>query len=390
MTAASTGTQSHGFRYATDGYTSDARSSSHPESGSLDATAVNYLTAYVDQFGHSYVPAGFVVDENGFPLGGWLISVRHRFRSLSAAARSTLDSLGVEPDENAAIWEEGLRHLRTYRKQNPQRLRPPEETATSTGFPLGAWFAQQRETHALGQQSHDHTRRLAWGALLHDDAMDWDAHVEAFVQFARTYRHTQVPEGYVDENGVALGEWAGALRASGPPSGRFGPYMRNRLHDLGIELQAEDQEDDAWEFAARQLVEYIERHGHAHVPEGFVTRGQYPLGRWLEQQRQRDVSDARWHRLSSLGVERNSGRASRMKDCYDWLHRDGLTGETVNADTRTVIYWSWQGVDLMLCVGPSSRQRLRDGDIPIMTLVHASTNRCIHHAMPNVGSRCGC
>src|SRR5262249_35251918 len=52
--------------------------------------------------------------ENGFPLGGWVAQGHHN-QTLSKARRQQLDELGFVWDPHEADWEEGFRHLITYK-----------------------------------------------------------------------------------------------------------------------------------------------------------------------------------------------------------------------------------------------------------------------------------
>jgi superfamily II DNA or RNA helicase len=104
------------------------------------AEGLRYLTNYKEREGHCRVPRKHI--ENGFRLGQWVGNRRQSKEDLTEARRQRLDELGFIWDPHEADWEEGLRHLITY-KEREGHCRVPV-THKENGFPLGQWLRNQR------------------------------------------------------------------------------------------------------------------------------------------------------------------------------------------------------------------------------------------------------
>src|SRR5262245_21597524 len=78
---------------------------------------LRYLTIYKGREGHCRVPR--LHKENGFPLGLWVGRQRQSKdqETLPEARRQQLDELGFVWHLHKADWEEGLRHLITYKER---------------------------------------------------------------------------------------------------------------------------------------------------------------------------------------------------------------------------------------------------------------------------------
>jgi helicase associated protein len=107
------------------------------------AEGFRYLTIYKGREGHCRVPR--LHKENGFPLGLWVGRQRQSKdqETLPEARRQQLDELGFVWHPHKADWEEGLRHLITYKEREGHCSVP--RAHKENGFSLGQWVTKQRK-----------------------------------------------------------------------------------------------------------------------------------------------------------------------------------------------------------------------------------------------------
>jgi Helicase associated domain len=107
------------------------------------AESLRYLTIYKEREGHCRVPRNHM--ESGFRLGQWVSRQRQTKdqETLSEARRQQLDELGFIWDPHEADWEEGLRHLITYREREGHCSVPRGHN--ENGFSLGQWVIKHRK-----------------------------------------------------------------------------------------------------------------------------------------------------------------------------------------------------------------------------------------------------
>jgi hypothetical protein len=76
-----------------------------------------------------------------------------------------------------------------------------------------------------------------------------------------------------------------------------------------------------WEQNFNELLHYVERHGHARVPQFYTVDG-LPLGMWVVLQRNR-------HAKGAL----DSGRARRLEALPGWAWGRGPRADRLDAQT---------------------------------------------------------
>jgi hypothetical protein len=170
------------------------------------AEGLRYLTIYKEREGHCRVPRPHI--ENGFPLGGWVTTRRHK--KLSEARRQQLDELGFDWDPLETDWAEGLHYLTIY-KEREGHCRVPH-SHRENGFRLGSWVNRRRASK--DREILPEARRQQLDEL----GFDWDP-LETYwakgLRYLTIYReregHCRVPQKYV-ENGFRLGTWVANWR----------------------------------------------------------------------------------------------------------------------------------------------------------------------------------
>ncbi|MBZ6135454.1 Helicase associated domain protein [Streptomyces olivaceus] len=111
---------------------------------------------------------------------------------------------------------------------------------------------------------------------------DWDeAHASA-AGYHERYGHLDVPAGYRDEQGFALGEWISNQRLR-HTAGRLDDNQRTALSALGMLWTAPGGDFTRMLAHARA---WAEKHGHLGAPQ-HATHGGHPVGRWLAECRRK-------------------------------------------------------------------------------------------------------
>jgi hypothetical protein len=244
-----------------------------------------HLRAYVEREGHARVPTVHIADD-GYRLGTWVSRQRADCRrgQLTAVRIAELEAVpGWSWDPIADAWHEGLAHLLVYVEREGNG-RVPKGHVTDDGYPLGAWVSTRRADRRKGQLTAVRIAELeavpgwSWDPIA-DAWQEGLAYVGAFVE---RQGHARVPSDYVTHDGYPLGAWVSTQRRT---------YLSGRLTAVRIaELEAVpgwswDPIADAWQEGLAHLQVYVDREGHARVPNRYVSDDGYPLGSWVSTRR---------------------------------------------------------------------------------------------------------
>ncbi len=239
------------------------------------------LVLYVKRYGSARIPRSYTVD--GYPVGKWVIKQRHKHTKgiLEADRQHRLQDLpGWTWDPFADRWEEGFSRLLHYVEHNGDAR--VAQSYTVDGYRLGAWVAKQRHEYAKGTLEADRERRLqelpgwAWDAV----ADLWEEGFSRLLDYLERIGHARVPHSCTVD-GYPLGWWVNTQR-NFRRKGTLDADRQRRLEDLPGWTW--DILADQWEQGFSRLMHYVERHGHARVPQSCTVDG-YPLGHWVSQQR---------------------------------------------------------------------------------------------------------
>ena len=105
----------------------------------------SYLKRYQDRERDCRVPLSH--EENGFRLGGWVRIQRVNRHRLPPERRRRLEALGFVWDPFQSDWEDGLRHLRSYKDREGHCRVPAKHN--EGGFRLGQWVSNRRANREL-------------------------------------------------------------------------------------------------------------------------------------------------------------------------------------------------------------------------------------------------
>jgi superfamily II DNA or RNA helicase len=258
-----------------------------PRSAAWDE-GVNHLLKFVEREGHARVPHGHL--EHEYRLGSWVIKQRQFYRAgkLDARREALLVALpGWVWSVQEAAWEEGFAHLLTFLRREGHARVPWGHV--EDGFKLFKWVRGQRQSHARRAVDPKRAARLSAlpGWTWDPREVAWDegfAHLRSFVE---REGHARVPSSHV-EDAFPLGTWVGNQRAAF--LGRRERLGRKRL-DPERQKQLEalpgwawNQIEANWEEGFAHLRSFVEREGHARVPQDDLENG-YRLGQWVAGQR---------------------------------------------------------------------------------------------------------
>jgi hypothetical protein len=198
-----------------------------------------------------------------------------------------LESLGVEFEPDAAIWEQRFAELAAFKQLYGHCNAPKEWPANPK---LGSWLAVQRRFKARDQLSQSRIMRLeALGVVWNRPDTAWEAKFGELRQYLKQEGHCDVPRG--DRRHISLAKWVNSQRVLRKRRTLSASRFR-RLNDLGFSW---DTRDDGWEQRFAELLTFKSERGHADVPTS--ERRWHGLGRWLVVQR-------RARKIGTLAAER--------------------------------------------------------------------------------------
>ena len=312
--------------------------------------------AYYEGFGNLEVPSHYRT-EDGYSLGRWIQTQRQvragkTYGTLTEARIPLLDAIGMQWDGVRDVaWEKALQEARAYYVQHGD-LNVKADVITPSGFRLGAWIGRLRVYRKSGIcRSYLTEERIQvldemnmiWDGLDHL----WQRNYLAAKDYYQTNGHLDVPHGYVTQDGIALGAWIRNIR-----NGQQGKSNRTKLTPEQIRLLDsigmiwENKTDRLWEAGFKQAQWYAEVHGHLYVPRDFVTPDGYPLGKWVQQQRDlRRLTPERRKRLEAIGMDWKTSHDRQWDNTYalvqQFLSRNGSLDMPKNHKENGVNIWEW-------------------------------------------------
>ncbi|MGN7779031.1 Helicase associated domain protein [Mycolicibacterium sp. 22603] len=258
------------------GWTWDARTERWNE-------GLRQLLDYVDSYGDARVPLDYNVD--GFRLGQW-VNVqrdRHAKGKLNNERSDQLEGLpGWAWKPLNAQWEEGFERLLAYVDTHGDACVP--QSYVDDGFNLGNWVGLQRSRNSKGSLDPDRRQRLedlpgwTWRAMNYDAA--WEKGLRRLRNYIEHHGDSLVPQSHVVD-GYRLGSWVTVQRHK-RNKGTIEPERERRLDALPG--WAWDARTAQWERAFARLLQYVDQHGNARVPQSY-TVDDFKLGKWVNTQR---------------------------------------------------------------------------------------------------------
>ncbi len=207
----------------------------------------------------------------------------------------------------SSSWDHYFAQASIYYAEH-KNLNVPLRYKTPGGLSLGEWIQTQRSIRkgrekygALTPQQIERLDRIGMVWETRSETA-WAKGLEAARRYYKRYGDLQVPPGYQDETGFALGNWLKNTRAR-QRSGALTREQSAELEALGVIWNSVDAK---WERCYAEAADYYEQHGDLAFPKKYVTESGVRLGAWVENQRayylKGELSDDKIRRLEAIGM----------------------------------------------------------------------------------------
>jgi len=238
------------------------------------------LQNYIEEYGDARVVNGFK-SPDGFKLGVWVSEQRTNNVNLSKARCVRLESLpGWTWNTFDDAWDTAYDSLRSYADCH-EHLRMNRNAQSEGERFLARWTTKQRTKYSKGQLTTSQIERLE-----NISGWSWDPRIEEkrrtlqeIERYFSAYGHANIPASY-QSNGIAWGNRVSSLRANKDSLLIDEVEMLDRLNGWSW-----NPKGDKWQSNLHALLQYVEEHGTAQVPNSFRNENGVNLGKWLEHQR---------------------------------------------------------------------------------------------------------
>ena len=243
------------------------------------------VRAYVAENGHARVPRRHV-SPDGHGTGEWVRNRRMDYAGWKlsderVAELETIPGWVWSPlDEQ---WSAGMDAVRAYVAEHGN-AHVPREYVSPDGHRTGRWVTKRRNDYADGYLDGDRIAELeslpgwAWNML--DE--QWATGLAAVRAFAAENGHTNIPKEYESPDGFRTGRWAAARRQD-YTSGTLGVSRIAELESLpGWTWRVLDE---LWSAGVTAVRAFAAEHGHANVPNSYVSPEGHRTGVWVNSRR---------------------------------------------------------------------------------------------------------
>jgi Helicase associated domain/Helicase conserved C-terminal domain len=243
----------------------------------------DHLVQFVDAQGSARVLASYVA-EDGYNLGHWVHTQRafQRTGVLIPQRKARLEALaGWTWNPKTTVWEEKFALLEDFVSENGHARVPT--SYSFNGVQLGTWVATQRQRGAKGRLDPDQRSRLeklpewTWHRI---DSL-WEEAFTLLEEYVEREGTSLVPQAFSADSGFGLGSWVSAQRQK-KSRGQLDKDKQRRLG--GLLGWTWEVSTTRWDEGFSRLLEYVEHHGHARVPQDYKVDG-YKLGHWVVNRR---------------------------------------------------------------------------------------------------------
>lgn len=243
---------------------------------------IHQLRQYLAVHGDLLVPASHIQD--GYPLGGWVNRQRTAYVN-STLNPKYIDRLESLPGWVWAVlgekWEEGFRHLLDYVNEfGTTAIRPKFRYRD---YSLGTWVHKQRDAKKNGRLSDERINRLtdipgwSWDPFENK----WEVAFALLEKYVSEHGTSRLPNDYTVD-GVRLHQWEEVQRST-YKAGTLSEDRQRRLESLPG-WSWEDRRSERWDEMYAPIARFVDREGHARVPQKHVEDG-VRLGSWTTTQR---------------------------------------------------------------------------------------------------------
>ena len=226
--------------------------------------------------GHCRVPALHI--EKEMKLGQWVSDQRKNYQKeiLPNHRINQLNEIGFIWDVISEKWETGFSFLLQYLKREGNCLVPNKHNEGN--YPLGQWVSHQRSTksklpkHRILQLD---SISFDWN-LQRNPIIAWDTWYEKLAEFHLEFKHTNVPDDYLTDEGWNLGNWVKSIRY-----GQIKTNLSQKKKLEAFDSWTWNLRDSKWDHGISLLKKFIEENNSTNVPQTFVSADGFHLGIWL-------------------------------------------------------------------------------------------------------------
>ena len=194
-------------------------------------------------------------------------------------ARQLLEAVQLRAVEVLAnSWQIGFEHLLQYRLR--EGTCDVLATHREAQFGLGSWVLNQRSRR--GRLSPEQIGLLdGIGFIWNTHSDSWEKQYDALKQYLGKH-HNQYPLARQTTTAGYLGNWVSAQRAK-QSAGKLNPKRATLLEALPG--WSWDPVRELFEVGFTELEKFVKENGHARVPQKYVCRSGFTLGRWTLSRR---------------------------------------------------------------------------------------------------------
>ena len=243
------------------------------------------LSEYVELEGHARVRDKSLFQ--GVKVGTW-VSVQRRRNAEGTMTRDQRERLEALPrwswnpieDDWHETYEELLSFIKTNGHGRPNRLDSKESE-------LAQWIGVQRSAYK-DEKIPSHRIELleiipGWQWSIRNESTKsklWDNSFAATKKYSEREGNLRLSKSF-REDGILIGQWISIQRKD---------YKAGKLADERIRLLesltgwAWDVFDEAWELRYELAIQFVEREGHANIPQRHLEQ-EIDMGSWVNSQR---------------------------------------------------------------------------------------------------------
>ena len=165
----------------------------------------------------------------------------------------------------------------------------PIDYITDGGYPLGKIWNDLSEQFQLGKLSDDSIKFLLgikkqFLNTPQKDLKKWMDKSEEVGNYYKEHKTLSMPNNTKFQNGTSMFQWVHHQKVLNK-KGELSPYQKRKLEEMGI-VWIKPKKIADWDKAYQYAEKFYNENGHLFVDRGYVTNDNFPLGRWIQKQRE--------------------------------------------------------------------------------------------------------
>ncbi len=259
---------------------------------------------YYKRYGNLDIPANYIT-ESGISLGPWYRSVRNQYKdgTLSEERIKLLENIGIVwVSVQTRTWIRYYEAAKEYFGLHGNSD-IPADYITDSGLKLGVWVSSQRYSYSKGKLPEEQIMLLerinfSWQR----DDSKWNTGFCELEKYYSIYGNTNVPNGYITNDGFELGRWVTTQRYR-LKQNKVSEKRKAKLDKLGF---CWEPNEAAWFDGYTRAKAYFMQHGNINIPTTYRDIDGFKLGQWVANKKFLNkkgvLSSERVEQLEKLGV----------------------------------------------------------------------------------------